>query len=119
MDDISHRTIELNGIRIHIAEQGWVPWFSLPRLARVLVFLAASIEGACRGGISRHGPDMRGYGQTERPEAIDKYTLFHLVGDMVGLLDALGVQQAVIAGHDWALRLPGMRLYCGQTGFAA
>ena len=44
---------------------------------------------------------MRGYGQTDRPEAIDQYTLFHLTGDMVGLLDALGEQQAVIAGHDW------------------
>ena len=44
---------------------------------------------------------MRGYGQSDLPEAIDQYTLLHLVGDMVGLLDALGVQQAVIAGHDW------------------
>ena len=44
---------------------------------------------------------MRGYGQTDRPHAIDQYTLLHLVGDMVGLLDALGTQQAVIAGHDW------------------
>jgi pimeloyl-ACP methyl ester carboxylesterase len=44
---------------------------------------------------------MRGYGQSDRPEAIDQYTLLHLVGDMVGLLDALGVEQAVIAGHDW------------------
>ena len=38
---------------------------------------------------------------TDRPEAIDQYTLFHLTGDMVGLLDALGEQRAVIAGHDW------------------
>src|SRR5215471_14891305 len=44
---------------------------------------------------------MRGYGQSERPEEIDKYTLLHLVGDMVGLLDALGEPQAVIVGHDW------------------
>jgi pimeloyl-ACP methyl ester carboxylesterase len=44
---------------------------------------------------------MRGYGQSDRPEAIDQYTLLHLVGDMVGLLDALGADQAVIAGHDW------------------
>src|SRR5262249_15445752 len=46
-------------------------------------------------------PDMRGYGQTDRPEAIDQYTLLHLVGDMVGLLDALGAADAVIIGHDW------------------
>jgi pimeloyl-ACP methyl ester carboxylesterase len=44
---------------------------------------------------------MRGYGQTDRPDAIDQYTLFHILGDMVGLLDALGAGQAVIAGHDW------------------
>src|SRR5262245_22992009 len=44
---------------------------------------------------------MRGYGQSEAPAAIDQYTLLHLVGDMVGLLDALGAPTAVIAGHDW------------------
>ena len=44
---------------------------------------------------------MRGYGQTDRPDEIERYTLLHLVGDMVGLLDALAVETAVIAGHDW------------------
>jgi pimeloyl-ACP methyl ester carboxylesterase len=44
---------------------------------------------------------MRGYGKTESPQVIDQYTLLHLVGDMLGLLDALGVESAVIAGHDW------------------
>jgi pimeloyl-ACP methyl ester carboxylesterase len=44
---------------------------------------------------------MRGYGQSDRPDAIDQYTLLHLVGDMVGLLDTLGAASAVIAGHDW------------------
>lgn len=44
---------------------------------------------------------MRGYGQTDRPESIDQCTLLHLVGDMVGLLDALEAPTAVIAGHDW------------------
>jgi pimeloyl-ACP methyl ester carboxylesterase len=44
---------------------------------------------------------MRGYGQTDRPEAVDQYTLLHLVGDIVGLVGALGDERAVIAGHDW------------------
>jgi pimeloyl-ACP methyl ester carboxylesterase len=44
---------------------------------------------------------MRGYGNTDRPADIERYTLLHLVGDMVGVLDALGEKQAVIAGHDW------------------
>ena len=44
---------------------------------------------------------MRGYGKSDRPEAIDQYTIFHLIGDLVGLLDALEAPTAVIVGHDW------------------
>jgi pimeloyl-ACP methyl ester carboxylesterase len=44
---------------------------------------------------------MRGYGQTDQPEPAEQYTLLHLVGDMIGLLDALGATNAVIIGHDW------------------
>jgi pimeloyl-ACP methyl ester carboxylesterase len=44
---------------------------------------------------------MRGYGMSDRPAEIERYTLLHLVGDMVGVLDSLGEKTAVIAGHDW------------------
>ena len=44
---------------------------------------------------------MRGYGQTDKPEAIDHYTLLHMAGDMIGLVQALGFEEAVIVGHDW------------------
>jgi len=102
MTQMQHRTVETNGIRMHIAEQGAGPvvvlchgfpecWYSwrhqLPALADA--------------GFHAVAPDMRGYGQTDRPDEIDRYTLLHLVGDMVGVLDALGVESAVIAGHDW------------------
>jgi pimeloyl-ACP methyl ester carboxylesterase len=102
MTEISHRFIETNGIRMHVAEAGTGPlvvlchgfpesWYSwrhqLPALAKA--------------GFHAVAPDMRGYGQSDRPEAIDQYTLLHLVGDMVGLLDAFGAEDAVIAGHDW------------------
>ncbi len=101
-NEVTHRTVETNGIRMHLAEAGAGPlvvlchgfpksWYSwrhqLPALAEA--------------GFRAVAPDMRGYGRTERPEAIDRYTLLHLVGDMVGLLDALGTERAVIAGHDW------------------
>ena len=102
MSQVQHRMVETNDIRIHIAEQGVGPlvvlchgfpecWYSwrhqLPALAEA--------------GFHAVAPDMRGYGQSDRPDAIDQYTLLHLVGDMVGLLDALGAESAVIAGHDW------------------
>ena len=102
MSDVRHRTVETNGIRMHVAEQGEGPlvllchgfpesWYSW---RHQLTALAAA-------GFHAVAPDMRGYGQTEQPAEIDQYTLLHLVGDMVGLADALGGGPAVIAGHDW------------------
>ena len=102
MSQITHRAIETNGIRMRVAEQGEGPvvllchgfpesWYSwrhqLPALAAA--------------GYHAVAPDMRGYGGTDRPEAIDQYTQLHHVGDMVGLLDALGEETAAIVGHDW------------------
>jgi pimeloyl-ACP methyl ester carboxylesterase len=46
-------------------------------------------------------PDQRGYGQTSRPDAVADYDMAHLTGDLVGLLDHLGVEKAVFVGHDW------------------
>jgi pimeloyl-ACP methyl ester carboxylesterase len=48
-------------------------------------------------------PDQRGYGRTGVPvnPGAESYTMLHLVGDVIGLIDALGADQAVVAGHDW------------------
>jgi pimeloyl-ACP methyl ester carboxylesterase len=102
VDEFSHRTIETNGIEVHIAELGEGPlvvmlhgfpesWYSwrhqLPALAEA--------------GYHAVAPDMRGYGQTTIPAAVESYTQLHLVGDVIGLLDALMEGQAVVVGHDW------------------
>jgi pimeloyl-ACP methyl ester carboxylesterase len=102
MSGPTQRVIESNGIRLNIAEQGNGPpvllchgfpesWYSW---RHQLAALAAA-------GFHAVAPDMRGYGKSDQPEAIDQYTIFHLVGDLVGLLDALEVKTAVIVGHDW------------------
>jgi pimeloyl-ACP methyl ester carboxylesterase len=46
-------------------------------------------------------PDQRGYGTSDAPEATQAYDIDHLTGDLVGLLDALGIERAFFAGHDW------------------
>jgi pimeloyl-ACP methyl ester carboxylesterase len=46
-------------------------------------------------------PDQRGYGGSDRPEPIAAYDIHHLTSDMAGLLDVLGIERAVFAGHDW------------------
>ena len=40
------------------------------------------------------------FGAPKKEPVLDRYTLLHLVGDVVGLVGALGEKSAVIAGHD-------------------
>jgi pimeloyl-ACP methyl ester carboxylesterase len=101
-NELHHRFAQVNGIKMHYAEQGSGPlvvlvhgfpesWYSwrhqLPALAAAGFHVVA--------------PDMRGYGQTEVPPEIASYTIMHLVGDVTGLVEALGEKQAIIVGHDW------------------
>ncbi|MGO8916270.1 MAG: alpha/beta fold hydrolase [Stellaceae bacterium] len=99
---ISHRFIETNGVRLHVAEAGAGPavllchgwpetWYSWRH----------QIPALAAAGFRVLAPDMRGYGSSGRPEPIEAYTQLHIVGDMVGLLDALELRDAVIIGHDW------------------
>ena len=46
-------------------------------------------------------PDQRGYARSDAPDAVEDYTLLHLVGDALGVLDAVGAERAVVVGHDW------------------
>src|SRR3984893_11610028 len=99
---MNHRIVESNGIKIYLAEDGEGPLMVLCHgFPELWYSWRHQLPALSAAGFHAVAVDMRGYGQSDRPEAIDQYTLFHLVGDMVGLLDALGAQQAVIAGHDW------------------
>lgn len=99
---VTHRIVEVNGIKLHVAEQGsgplvlfchgwpeaWLSWkHQLPALAAA--------------GYRAVAPDMRGYGESAAPLEVAEYTLLHHVGDMVGLVAALGERSAIIVGHDW------------------
>lgn len=59
------------------------------------------VQGLAAAGYRAVAPDMRGYGQTDAPERTDQYTVFHCVGDLIALLDALGEEKAVLVGNDW------------------
>jgi pimeloyl-ACP methyl ester carboxylesterase len=46
-------------------------------------------------------PDLRGFGQSDKPEAVEEYALTRSVADMVAVLDALGIERAHVVGHDF------------------
>jgi pimeloyl-ACP methyl ester carboxylesterase len=100
MQTPQHRSCRPTGM--HVAEQGEGPlvvlchgfpesWYSWRHQLKALA----------EAGYHAVAPDMRGYGRTDAPEAIADYSMLHLVGDMVGLVLALGATRAVVVGHDW------------------
>ncbi len=102
MAEITHRTVQTNGINMHIAEAGSGPlvvfchgwpesWYSWRH----------QLSAVADAGFHAVAPDQRGYGKTDKPQEISSYTQLHMVGDIVGLLDALGEETATIVGHDW------------------
>lgn len=100
---VEFRIVESNGIRMRLAMAGasgplvllahgwpesWYNW------RHQLTFLAAN-------GYRAVAPDMRGYGDTDAPESVEAYDILTLADDMVGILDALGEDKAIMVGHDW------------------
>ena len=93
------RIVVTKGIRMHIADQGSGPTVLLCHgFPECWYSWRHQLTALAEAGLRVIAPDMRGYGRTEQPTEIDQYTLLHSIGDMVGLLDAMGVQQAVIGG---------------------
>ena len=96
------RLIHVDGVRLHVVEEGegplvllvhgfpelWYSWrFQLPALAAA--------------GYRAVAYDQRGYGRSSKFWDTDAYRISRLVRDAVGLVSALGERQAVIVGHDW------------------
>ncbi|XWS52652.1 hypothetical protein CRYUN_Cryun11dG0089300 [Craigia yunnanensis] len=104
MEGIEHKLVKVNGINMHVAEKGEGPvilflhgfpelWYSW---RHQIIALSAL-------GYRAIAPDLRGYGDTDAPDSIASYTYFHVVGDLIELLDAVAPDQekVFVVGHDW------------------
>ncbi|OPF75593.1 epoxide hydrolase [Streptomyces antioxidans] len=101
--DLTHRLVPSPAGRIHLVEQGgtgplvllvhgfpesWYSWrHQLPALAAAGYRVAAV--------------DVRGYGRSSGPGAVDAYRMRELVADNAAVVEALGEESAVVIGHDW------------------
>jgi pimeloyl-ACP methyl ester carboxylesterase len=105
---VSHRYVQAGPLRMHIAEAGHGPlvlllhgfpesWYSWRH----------QLTGLAQAGYHAVAPDQRGYCLTGPPrganaaDGADEYTILDLTGDIIALMDALGEERAVVAGHDW------------------
>jgi pimeloyl-ACP methyl ester carboxylesterase len=99
---VTFRFIHSNGIKLRIAEAGTGPlvlmahgwpesWYSWRHQITMLA----------DAGYHVVAPDMRGYGESDKPVDVDDYDITHVAGDLVGILDALDEETAILVGHDW------------------
>ena len=102
MSEFTTHHVVANGIRLHVTEAGRGPAVLLchgfPEVGHAWRHQLRALADA---GYRAIAPDMRGYGGSDAPAGVAHYTIHHLVGDMVGLVHALGLGQADIVGHDW------------------
>ncbi|XP_050218089.1 uncharacterized protein LOC126668903 [Mercurialis annua] len=106
MEDIEHRVIHVNGINMHVAEMG-------PINGPVILFIHGfpelwyswrhQIVAMASLGYRAVAPDLRGFGDTDAPADQRSYTVMHVVGDLIGVIDNVAgeQEQVFVVGHDW------------------
>lgn len=100
-DAFSHHFAKVNGIQMHYVEEGRGPLVMLLHGFPYLWYMwRRQIPALAAAGFRVVAPDLRGFGQTDRPDAVEAYDVSQAVGDMVGLMKSLGETSAVIVGHD-------------------
>lgn len=106
MTALRRRRMTGNGIDMSVLEAGEgrpvVLCHGFPELA---VTWRHQIPALAAAGYHVIAPDLRGYGATDAPDAVEAYAMRELVADVVGLIDGLGAERAAVVGHDWGALL--------------
>ncbi len=98
--------VSTNGIELAVYSAGDGPPVLLLHGFPELAFSwRHQLPALAAAGYRAIAPDLRGYGGSSKPEAVDAYGIETLVADVTGLLDALGEREALVVAHDWGALL--------------
>ena len=104
--NITNRKIATNGIELNVAEQG-------PKQGKGPLVLMChgfpeswyswrhQFQMLADAGYHAVAPDMRGYGDSDKPQDISAYNQREVMNDIIGLIPALGYESTIVFGHDW------------------
>ena len=98
------RRIDVGEVRLAVAEAGdpaGEPVILLHGFPELSHSWRHQLPALAEAGFHAVAPDLRGYGGSDRPSAVDDYSARKLVGDVAGLIRALGHESAHVVGHDW------------------
>lgn len=107
MSDPAPSRVELPGITLSVTDTGGtgpavVLLHGWPDRAAMWEHQIRDLAAA---GYRVIAPDLRGFGDSDRPDDVGAYPLRNSVGDVLGLADALGVEDFALVGHDWGAAL--------------
>lgn len=107
MEGIEHRVVKVNGINMHVVEKG-------NKGNPIILFLHGfpelwytwrhQITSFSSSGYHVVAPDLRGYGDSDAPPSPESYSCHHVVGDLVALIQSIGVvegKKVYVVAHDW------------------
>lgn len=102
--NLEHVFLPTNNIRLHVVQSG-------SRYGSLLIMLhgfpefwygfRSQIQPLAEAGFRVWVPDQRGYNLSDKPRGISAYAIDELGRDVLGLIDAAGVDRCYLAGHDW------------------
>jgi pimeloyl-ACP methyl ester carboxylesterase len=96
------RRVAGDGVTLAVADEGEGPAVVLlhgfPDSSRLWRNQVPVLVGA---GFRVVVPDLRGFGESDRPDAVEAYAIRHSVADVAAILDALEIERAHVVGHDW------------------
>ncbi|MBM7062780.1 alpha/beta hydrolase [Pseudomonas sp. UL073] len=104
MPELDHQLLAVNGITLSLYSAGPAdgrPVWLLHGFPECWYSWRQQIDPLVRAGYRVLVPEMRGYGQSSAPQAIEAYELLTLCGDIQAAMDALGQREACVVGHDW------------------
>jgi pimeloyl-ACP methyl ester carboxylesterase len=100
----TQRLVDTNGVTLRVTEAGdrGAPVVVLAHGFPELAFSwRHQIPALAAAGYHVLAPDQRGYGGSSAPSEVEAYDVVQLTDDVVGLLDDVGAETAVVVGHDW------------------
>ena len=101
---MASRRIDVGEVRLAVTEAGdpsGEPVILLHGFPELASSWRHQLPALAEAGFHAVAPDLRGYGDSDRPTAVEAYGVQKLVGDVVGLIAALGHDSAHVVGHDW------------------
>jgi pimeloyl-ACP methyl ester carboxylesterase len=94
--------VEVNGLKFNVVDAGTGPGVLLlhgfPDSSHLWRNQVPALVDA---GFRVVAPDLRGFGGSDKPQAVEAYRMGEVLDDIRGILRTLGVPKVHVVGHDW------------------